>query len=176
VEAIVINALVGAFAALGTHVLAREALRDRLRRELEVELDRDLRTERRKAYCDLWKRLEPLAIYAPKHQLDGTSLRALSAELTEWYYEVGGVYLTETAKGLYFTLQDLLQIERTGVVRAADRRFQRDPKNVRGLVALGTPPAEHDKAYFELFRAASDLRSCVARELNSRAPLIAPDE
>lgn len=175
-----VSVLIGALSAIGTHVLTLEATRSRMRRELEHEADRELRGQRRAAYVELWKRLEALSLYAPPHQVDAGTLLRLSAGLRDWYYTVGGVFLTEAAKQRYFALQDLLQVHATRPepIRPADRRYRQKPITTgadgpgRYEVVGGGPMSEADQVFFALFDAASALRSQVAADLDSRAPLM----
>lgn len=170
-EQVIVTAIVGAFAALGTHVLTLDATRAKLRRELEVELDKDRRARRATAYAELWKRLEPLSIYAPPHQVDGGTLRQLSASLREWYYQIGGMYLTERARAAYFSLQDHLQDCGDEVLRPADRRFKQGTA-AHEFIAIGDGDQQRDAAFIALFKCGSVLRSQVAEDLKTRSGLL----
>jgi hypothetical protein len=171
VDQVIVTAVVGAFAALGTHVLTLEATRAKLRRELEVELDKDRRARRAAAYTELWKRLEPLSIYAPPHQVDGGTLRQLSTSLREWYYQIGGMYLTADARAYYFALQDRLQQCGDEVLRPADRRFKQGAAP-RDFIRVDAALDDRDQAFLALFRCGSDLRSQVAADLKTRSGLL----
>jgi hypothetical protein len=82
----------------------------KIRKELEGEYDKDLRGKRRDAYAALWKILQPLAKYSPPAPVTPELLKQLSADLRQWYFEVGGLYMSANARDAYFALQDELQL------------------------------------------------------------------
>jgi hypothetical protein len=75
------------------------------RQRLEVEYDIDLRKHRIEAYQALWKILEPLAYYSPPSAVTYAVARDLSQALRSWYFEVGGLFLSEESREAYFDLQ-----------------------------------------------------------------------
>lgn len=72
---------------------------------LEVEYDIELRKHRIEAYQALWKILEPLAYYSPPSAVTYAVARDLSQALRSWYFEVGGLFLSEGSREAYFDLQ-----------------------------------------------------------------------
>lgn len=80
------------------------------RSKLVLDYDADLRKRRIEAYADLWSRLEPLAKYAQKASFSEEEVRLLAESLRTWYFEKGGLFLSTTARGDYFALQDLLAL------------------------------------------------------------------
>jgi hypothetical protein len=75
------------------------------RQRLEVEYDIELRKHRIEAYQALWKILEPLAYYSPPAAVTHAVARDLSQALRSWYFEVGGLFLSEGSREAYFDLQ-----------------------------------------------------------------------
>jgi hypothetical protein len=75
------------------------------RQRLEVEYDIALRKHRIEAYQALWKILEPLAYYSPPSAVTYAVARDLSQALRSWYFEVGGLFLSEGSREAYFDLQ-----------------------------------------------------------------------
>lgn len=75
------------------------------RQRLEVEYDIELRKHRIEAYQALWKILEPLAYYSPPSAVTYAVARDLSQALRSWYFEVGGLFLSEGSREAYFDLQ-----------------------------------------------------------------------
>lgn len=75
------------------------------RQRLEVEYDIELRKHRIEAYQALWKILEPLAYYSPPSAVTYAVVRDLSQALRSWYFEVGGLFLSEGSREAYFDLQ-----------------------------------------------------------------------
>jgi hypothetical protein len=78
------------------------------RKRLEVEYDIALRKDRIEAYQALWKILEPLAYYSPQSAVTYAVARDLSKALRSWYFEVGGLFLSEETREAYFDLQKAL--------------------------------------------------------------------
>lgn len=100
------------------------------RQRLEVEYDIELRKHRIEAYRALWKILEPLAYFSPPSAVTYAVARDLSQALRSWYFEVGGLFLSEATREAYFDLQKGLG----GVINEpldaryrplGDRRFER---------------------------------------------------
>ena len=81
----------------------------KIRRDLAAQYDSDLRRDRIAVYKDLWKNLQPLTRYAPGKTLTCSHAHQLAAELRRWYFEEGGLYLSEPAREAYFRLQDGLK-------------------------------------------------------------------
>jgi hypothetical protein len=75
------------------------------RQRIEVEYDIALRKHRIEAYQALWKILEPLAHYSPPSAVTYAVARDLSQALRSWYFEVGGLFLSEGSREAYFDLQ-----------------------------------------------------------------------
>ena len=107
--------------------------------------------ERREAaYRDLWARTEPLAKYARSRPFDARAAADLAGSLREWYFQVGGLYLTESCRTAYFRLQEGLQAALTRV---------EEP----------TPPLILTPDIVEGLRtAASRLRTALAQDLGTR--------
>jgi hypothetical protein len=101
------------------------------RQRLEVEYDIELRKHRIEAYQALWKILEPLAYYSPPSAVTYAVARDLSQALRSWYFEVGGLFLSEGTREAYFDLQKGLG----GVIKEPlDARYR--PLGPRGFERL----------------------------------------
>lgn len=123
--------------AAGVVVVAIFTTWRRVPQDLQIEYDKDLRSQRISHYKTLWSRTLPLAKYpqsrplaydsAPPARLerllrkllphdDGTegrvvdSIESLSISLRDWYFEGGGLFLSESTRDTYFDLQDGLKI------------------------------------------------------------------
>jgi hypothetical protein len=80
------------------------------RRTLALQYDTELRRERLAVYADLWARLEVLNKYGRSSpRLSRVDTEKLVADLKRWYFQVGGIYLSEPTRNDYFALQDALQ-------------------------------------------------------------------
>jgi hypothetical protein len=80
----------------------------KVKKELEAQYDKDLRAERLKVYAALWKLLQPLAKYSRSGPVTASSLQKLSGDLRQWYFEVGGLFMSDKTRDAYFALQDEL--------------------------------------------------------------------
>lgn len=76
--------------------------------ELAIRYDIELRTKRLEAYAQLWSLLQPLAFHAATDSLTRTSVRDLSGQLLDWYFDVGGLYLARATQRRFLALQDAL--------------------------------------------------------------------
>jgi hypothetical protein len=119
------------------------------RRDLEADYDKDLRASRIKAYCELWKLLEPLAKYSPPGPITPELSGRLAVGLRHWYFNVGGLFLSGPSRDAYFALQDALKT-------AADPH----------------PTTDHGRAWDAtaglLRKRGSGLRSATAADVGTR--------
>ena len=89
---------VGAFiGALISHLLTQ-------RRSLDLAIYK----HRGEAYKGLWERTFLLPRWPQRAGVTYAQLRTLSEELRHWYYFVGGVYLSDSARNAYGDLQESL--------------------------------------------------------------------
>lgn len=101
IVAIVVAAAIGALSGILTTSW-------KTRKDLESQYDIDLRKQRIEAYRKLWKDLEPLAYYSPPAALTYGGLQTLSESLRRWYFEEGGLFLSQKTRPPYFHLQQAL--------------------------------------------------------------------
>ena len=81
----------------------------KFRKDLEAEYDRDLRTRRLTVYAELWTHLKLLARYDRPEPLVEATLRKVTESMRDWYFDVGGLYLSEDARTAYFKLKGTIQ-------------------------------------------------------------------
>jgi hypothetical protein len=67
-----------------------------------------LRANRETVYKTLWKKLELLPQWPRNANLTYRDLDALSAEMRNWYFGEGGIYLSEKARNAYGIVQKAL--------------------------------------------------------------------
>lgn len=76
-----------------------------IRKDLEVEL----RREKLHAFKKLWAISEPLAKYGRAEPVTPAVLAGLSQNLRKWYFEQGGMFLSDASRNKYFEFQESLQ-------------------------------------------------------------------
>jgi hypothetical protein len=81
----------------------------KFRKDLEAEYDKDLRSKRIEVYMELWKHLQILARYDRPKPLNKQTLQELTVAMRQWYFEVGGLYLSENTRNVYFDLKKAIQ-------------------------------------------------------------------
>lgn len=147
-----LNAVLGVVTgAIGTYL----GLYWKIRKELIAEYDRDLRTERVKHYKELWAATELLAKYSPPEALTKQSFEQLAATLRLWYFEGGGIFLSDRARDAYFAFQDSI---------------------VKALTTTGRPAGEVGPTIDDqknVRKASSHLRTILTLDIGSRdRPLV----
>lgn len=138
----VVSATIGAVSAYIGAVV-------KYRKELESEFDREIRKERIRSYPELWRHLEQLARYDRPAPLDVRHAEALSVAMRKWYFESGGIFLSESTRVSYFDLKTRLQ----RAIESVDRKTE-------GPTEVANVP--------ELVGAASLLRAHLTKDLGSR--------
>jgi len=136
------SAIISAFATYWTVSI-------RIRKELEAKYDIHLRTERVNVYKKLWNFLQPLAKYSRPAPFTRGSAGEMAEALRVWYFEVGGLFLSERTRDAYFEVQESLK------AIAEDESI----KHTKEL----------DELTFESLRVkGSTLRTCMARDVGTR--------
>ena len=73
-----------------------------------LDYDADLRARRIAAYLSLWSTLQPPSLYGRTEAFDGEAAELLAQQLRSWYFTQGGLFLSTSARGDYFALQQAL--------------------------------------------------------------------
>jgi hypothetical protein len=110
VDTNIVNAIITALIGLVSGaILAYLGAVLKFRKDLEADYDKDLRNKRIEAYKDLWSHLQLLARYDRPKPLNRQTLEDLTIAMREWYFEVGGLYLSEEARKSYFDLKQTIK-------------------------------------------------------------------
>jgi hypothetical protein len=107
--AALLSLLTGLISGAITAVVTYYSTYARARLDLTVEYDKDLRTSRLQTYKDLWRRLKPLARYTAERPLSYRIAKDTSEDMRNWYFDVGGIYLSRESRGPYFAVKKALQ-------------------------------------------------------------------
>jgi hypothetical protein len=134
----------GLIGMIATYISAKRKFRD----DLQSKFNESLHNTRVETYQQLWRLLEVLAKYARPEPVTPVRLRKLSEELRQWYYEVGGLFLTDNSRDAYFAVQDAI---------------------VNELAVNKSPDKELSEAAYEVIRKkGSTLRTNLSADLRSR--------
>jgi len=90
-------------------LLAYLTMSVKVRKDLVAKYDMDLRNRRIEVYQELWKYLQPLAMYSRSKLFSKAVALQLHNDLRTWYFEVGGIFLSESTRDSYFNLQEKLR-------------------------------------------------------------------
>lgn len=116
------------------------------------EIDTDLREKRHDVYRELWTMTKIVPKYPAPNRLEFAALSDFSYTLRDWYFETGGIYMSEAARDRYFEVQEVIQ---------SVQSEKRSPV---------LEPAQYDRVR----EACSKLRTELARDLQSRRPAPVP--
>jgi hypothetical protein len=137
--ATVVAALIGAASAAIVAVI-KQAVVSR------AKVNETLRDSRTKVYPVIWKESGIVSRWPRRHP-QIKDLQRFHELLRYWYYNTGGIYMSENTRARYGDVQELL------VVQLASRR----PTH-----------AFEDKEYCDLMEAASSLRTAITEDVESR--------
>lgn len=146
----------GVLSLIAGFIITYLSISVRNRKELEAKYDLDLRSRRIEVYRDLWKRLQSLSLYARTGTFKKKSAAELSEKLREWYFEIGGLFLSERTRDEYFDIQRELEsiIEDNTIGDGED---------------LAIKKSDESESWFERLRAkGSSLRTGMARDVGTR--------
>jgi hypothetical protein len=143
----------GLFGIVGTYVAAIL----KFRKDLEADFDKEIRKERIQEYPKLWRLLELLAKYDRPDPVTPAHLADLSVAMRKWFFDGGGIYLSDRARESYFALKRQLQKV------AHSSRQQSDQ-------------AIDEQEAGKLVQAASLLRAHLTRDLGTRRTPAIADE
>ncbi len=104
---ILILAAGGFLGIVTTYITAKQKFRD----DLQARYDEALHNTRIGTYQDLWGRMQVLAKYARPEPVTPLRLRKLAEDLRSWYFEVGGLFLSDNSRDRYFDLQEAIVAE-----------------------------------------------------------------
>src|SRR6185295_3376603 len=101
--------LAGLVSGAITAVVTYWATLSKARLYLAIVYDKELRENRLAAYKELWKQLKPLARYTPETPLTHQVVKETSESMRDWYFDLGGIFLSRESRGPYFALKQRMQ-------------------------------------------------------------------
>ena len=103
------SVLIGGAAGLVSAIITHFFTRAKIRLDLAASYDKDLQMSRLEAYKELWAILETLARYGRVEPVTPSALRKVSDKTRTWYFQKGGIYLTEQSRKPYFSWKAAMQ-------------------------------------------------------------------
>jgi hypothetical protein len=101
--------LIGGAAGLLSAIITHFSTRAKIRLDLAAEYDKKLQESRLDAYKELWAMLEPLARYGRDGSVTYAVMRSISDRTRSWYFQKGGIFLTERSRKPYFKWKEAMQ-------------------------------------------------------------------
>jgi hypothetical protein len=151
VETAVISTVAGAISGAATALVTYLATRAKTRLELAAAYDKDLQLARLAAYKVLWAHTEPLARYGRESPITHAVLSEISSKTRTWYFQTGGIYLTQASRGPYFAWKALLE------PFLVEPRYNANPNQ-----------AIDDRELTPLIAAASTLRTSLSDDIGTK--------
>lgn len=121
----------------------------KFRKDLESKYDIELRASRIVEYRSLWKCTGRFPKYGRPEKVTFETVQTMIGELRDWYFNGGGLFLTDDGRDAYFALQELLKT----TVEDAKLPAQSD-----------LPPA----IYEAIRECGSSLRTKLVRDVGTR--------
>ncbi len=101
-----LSLLTGLVSGAITAVVTYFATLSKARLDLTIQYDKVLHENRLAAYTALWPLLKPLAPYSPEKPITYHIVKDTSEKMRDWYFDVGGIFLSSESRGPYFDLKD----------------------------------------------------------------------
>jgi hypothetical protein len=99
----------GVVSGLASAAITYFSTRAKFRFDLAAEYDKKLQETRLEAYLKLWAMLEPLARFGREKPVSHAVLFEVSNQTRKWYFQTGGIYLTQASRVPYFRWKELMQ-------------------------------------------------------------------
>jgi hypothetical protein len=104
-----LSLLTGLVSGAITAVVTYFATLSKARLELSIEYDKELHKNRLAAYKELWPKLKPLARYSVEEPITYQVVKDTSETMRDWYFDVGGIYLSRKSRNPYFAMKKFMQ-------------------------------------------------------------------
>lgn len=129
---------IGGVAGLVSAVITHWSTRAKIRLDLAAAYDKELQEKRRDVYEKLWALLAPLAKYGREKPVTYAVIDSISSQSRDWYFKVGGIYLTESSRPPYFHWKEQLQHVLDTPGREALANSPIPPAQLEALVQAGS--------------------------------------
>lgn len=130
--------LIGGAAGLVSAIITHFSTRAKVRLDLAAEYDKNLQESRLKTYQELWAMLEPLARYGRAEAVTYAVIRSISDKSRTWYFQEGGIYLTERSRKPYFKWKAAMQLILDARDFASQPDAEIDPPRLEPILTTGS--------------------------------------
>lgn len=152
-DSIPVSSLITGFASgIISSVLTYFSTRSKIRLDMRVEYDKTLHDKRLELYTKLWPSTEPLGRYVPHFSLTYNKVSKVAAEMHQWYFNEGGIYLSKHSREPYFDLKKQM-------LRVIDDKR---------LAATPDARIEDEETCNAILDAATTLRTSLADDIRTR--------
>jgi len=125
----------------------------------------DLWSKRYEAYSKLWKLTEVLPKYSRKDEVTFDELANFALAMRHWYFETGGILLSDQCRDAYFAIQ----IKIREVISKVNEEYKEHYKDiVIDHVKIETDNGESITVYDVIQKLCSNMRTEMTRDLLSR--------
>jgi hypothetical protein len=160
--------LLALITAIGSVVGTYFTTSSKIRKELEVELDKDLRAKRIDIYKVLWNHLDILSLF-PSREIKYQDLLELIRKLHYWYFK-SGIFLSEKSRRSLFELKIAILNVLFCSEEEKEKIFEKDFK-------LMWPDEPVDsKLRNDIVDKAHNLRNSLANDVGTRRKPILNDK
>jgi len=137
-ESLLVSLVAGGFSGTITAIVGYYTVSRKIEKETRAKVDLDLRTRRIDAYRELWYLTRAFSETRVNSEYEKKTTGKLVASLSKWYFEEGGIFLSETS-------QKALGLSPNVAIKKLDSSI-----------------------YLQLRNDASNLRTCTARDIGTR--------
>ena len=131
------SVMIGGVAGLVSAVITHFSTRAKVRLDLAAVYDKELQENRLAVYKKLWAMLEQLSRYGRTQPVTNAVLRGISDQTRSWYFQEGGIYLTERSRDPYFEWKKAMQPALDEGV-GADPNAEVDPEQLKLIIDSGS--------------------------------------
>ena len=130
--------LIGGGAGFVSAIITHLSTRAKIRLDLAAEYDKQLQEKRLESYKKLWGMLEPLARYGRDQPVTYEVIFSISEQTRTWYFQTGGIYLTQRSRKPYFDWKKAMQPALDAFDRAAQPEEEIGPKRLQAILETGS--------------------------------------
>ena len=129
------SVLIGAASGLVSAILTHFSTKAKLRLDLSAAYDKKLQESRLALYKELWAMLEPLSRFSRAGPVTFETIANISSASRAWYFQRGGIYLTQRSRGPYFAWKEAMQAVLDDESLSKSPQIALDPRYVNEIVA-----------------------------------------